>query len=125
MFDMPDNWNDNQPIYKQLREKVARLIMDGSFKEEEAIPSVRQVSAESKINHLTVAKAYQELVDEGVLEMKRGKGMFVVKGAKDTLLAFERNKFISEELPSLVTRSSQLGISIEELISLIKSEKKK
>lgn len=117
-----DNWSDDQPIYKQLRERVAGLIMDGSLSEGEPIPSVRSVAAESQINHLTVAKAYQELVDEGVLEMKRGRGMFVVPGAREALRADERNKFISDELPMLLARIANLGISIEELIQLIQSE---
>ena len=121
---MADNWNDDLPIYKQLRERVAGLIMDGSFKEGEPIPSVRTVATESKINHLTVAKAYQELVDEGVLEMKRGRGMFVVEGANTTLQQQERNKFISDELPALLARLSHLNISTDELIQLINSRGK-
>ncbi len=118
---MPNNWNDDQPIYKQLREKVAAQIMNGAFTEGAALPSVRQVSAELQINHLTVAKAYQELVDEGVLEMKRGRGMFVVDGARDKLRANERKKFIAEELPALLARLSHLNISISEFIKLLKS----
>ncbi len=121
---MPDNWSDDQPIYKQLRERVAAQIMKGAFNEGEPIPSVRQVSAELQINHLTVAKAYQELVDEGVLEMKRGRGMFVVSGASNTLRACERKKFIAEELPALLTRLSHLNISVPEFIKLLKSEDK-
>lgn len=117
---MQEIWNDDQPIYKQLRDKVAGLIIDGAFCEGEAIPSVRQVSAEYQINHLTVSKAYQELVDEGVLLMKRGRGMFVVEGAKHKLLSQERVKFISEELPLLIARIKSLGISTEELVALIK-----
>ena len=119
---MPDNWSDDQPIYKQLRERVAGLIMNGSFREGDPIPSVRNVAAESNINHLTVSKAYQELVDEGVLEMKRGRGMFVVEGAHDKLQNEERNKFISEELPALLGRIQHLDISVNELVSLLKSE---
>lgn len=119
---MSDNWNDAQPIYKQLRERVAGLIMNGSFKEGEAVPSVRKVSAEEQINHLTVAKAYQELVDEGVLEMRRGRGMFVVEGARETLRAMERDKFKGDELPALLARLSHLDISIDELIELLKQE---
>jgi GntR family transcriptional regulator len=119
---MPENWNDDQPIYKQLRERVAGLIMSGSFKEGDSIPSVRNVAAESRVNHLTVAKAYQELVDEGVLEMKRGRGMFVVDGARDKLQDQERIKFISEELPALLARLKQLNISVQELSGLLKSE---
>ena len=121
---MQDNWNDDQPIYRQLREKVAGLIMNGSFKEGDSVPSVRQVAAESKINHLTVSKAYQELVDEGVLEMKRGRGMFVLPGAKDKLVSQERDKFISEELPALLSRLSHLNISVDELLGLINSGSK-
>jgi len=121
---MPDNWNDNQPIYKQLRERVAGLIMSGSLKEGEAIPSVRTVSAEEQINHLTVAKAYQELVDEGVLEMKRGRGMFVVDGAQETLRELERRKFISDEIPALRDRLLHLEISAEEFIQLLKPNNK-
>ena len=116
---MQDIWNDDQPIYKQLRDKVAGLIIDGAFSEGEAIPSVRQVSAEYQINHLTVSKAYQELVDEGVLIMKRGRGMFVVDGAKGKLLSQERVKFISDELPMLIARIKSLGISTEELVALM------
>ena len=118
---MPDSWNDDQPIYKQLRERVAAQIMNGSFTEGEAISSVRQVSAELQINHLTVAKAYQELVDEGVLEMKRGRGMFVVDGARDKLRAYERKKFVAEEIPALLARLSHLSISISEFTKLLKA----
>ena len=118
---MSDNWNDDQPIYKQLRDRVAGLIMDGSFKPGEAIPSVRKVSADSNINHLTVAKAYQELVDAGVLEMKRGRGMFVVDGAGKTLRAQERTKFKSDEIPALLARLSHLDISVNDFIKLLKA----
>ncbi|MEO0367379.1 MAG: GntR family transcriptional regulator [Pseudomonadota bacterium] len=118
---MTDNWNDNTPIYRQIRDRVVRAIMDGSFVEGDSIPSVRSVAAESKVNHLTVGKAYQELVDEGVLEMRRGLGMFVKEGARATLLALEKEKFISSELPALVQRIQGLGISIEEIVSLIQS----
>lgn len=121
---MNDNWNDDIPIYKQLRERIAARILDGSFKEGEAIPSVRTVAAESKVNHLTVAKAYQELVDEGVLEMKRGRGMFVVDGARNTLLSDEREKFIRDELPALVTRLASLNITVDNLIQLIAGKDK-
>ena len=121
---MNDNWNDDIPIYKKLRERIAARILDGSFKEGEAIPSVRTVAAESKVNHLTVAKAYQELVDEGVLEMKRGRGMFVVDGARNTLLSDEREKFIRDELPALVTRLASLNITVDNLIQLIAGKDK-
>jgi GntR family transcriptional regulator len=120
---MSDNWNDQQPIYKQLRDRVAAMVMDGSFVEGDAIPSVRKVSADMNINHLTVAKAYQQLVEEGVLEMKRGKGMFVVAGARKTLQAQERIKFRSDEIPTLLARLSHLDISVDEFIQLILKRK--
>ena len=112
---MSDNWNNDQPIYKQLRDRVAGLIMDGAIAEGQAVPSVRQVSAEQKINHITVAKAYQELVDEGVLEMRRGRGMFVLDGARIKLVAAERIKFEEIEVPALIERLAHLGMSIDEL----------
>jgi len=117
---MSEHWNNAQPIYKQLRDRVAGLIMSGSFEEGAAIPSVRKVSAEEQINHLTVAKAYQELVDEGVLEMRRGRGMFVLSGARERLCSMERDKFKRDELPALLERLSHLNISVDELIKLIK-----
>lgn len=118
---MPEHWNENLPIYRQIRDRVARLIMDGSFQEGEAIPSVRAVAAESQVNHLTVGKAYQELVDEGVLEMKRGLGMFVLEGARETLLKQEREVFTQSELPIFLTRVKGLGFSTNDLIKLIKT----
>ncbi len=112
---MTTHWSNDQPIYKQLRDRVAGLIMSGAFSEGDCLPSVRQVSAEQKINHITVAKAYQALVDEGVLEMKRGKGMFVMNGAQATLLAAERIKFERTEVPALFERLSHLGMSFADL----------
>ncbi|WP_317931407.1 GntR family transcriptional regulator [Halioxenophilus sp. WMMB6] len=122
---MQDSWNDQQPIYRQLRDRVAGQVLAGVFKEGEAVPSVRQVASEAQINHLTVGKAYQELVDEGVLEMKRGRGMFVVSGARRLLLNQEKQKFIAEELPAFAARLRQLDISIEYLLSLLKDEESK
>jgi len=116
---MSENWDDKSPIYRQLKERVAKLIMDGSFAEGEAIPSVRQVSSDFKINHITVSKAYQELVDMGVLEMRRGRGMFVLEGAQTKLLVDARAEFENTELPEIIKRAGQLGISAEELIEKI------
>lgn len=116
---MPDSWNNDQPIYKQVRDRMAGLIMDGDIAEGDSVPSVRQVSAEQKINHITVAKAYQELVDEGVLEMKRGRGMFVLDGARAKLLASERRKFDHVEAPALLTRLAHLGMSIDDLVNAL------
>ena len=116
---MTISWNDDQPIYRQLRDKVVGLILDGVYKEGDAIPSVRQVSSDYQINHLTVAKAYQELVDLGLVESRRGMGMYVNVGANEKLHGIEKEKFLAQELPQLLIRSSQLGISKTELIQTI------
>ena len=118
---MPDIWKDDQPIYRQLRDRVVALVMEGTYAEGEAIPSVRQVSSEYQINHLTVSKAYQELVDEGLVEKRRGVGMFVISGAREMILESERNKFLTDELPALVERLRQLGISTEQLLTKIQN----
>ena len=105
-------WNDKQPIYRQLRDMVVERIIDGSFAEGEAVPSVRQVATDYQINHLTVAKAYQELVDLGLLETRRGLGMFVIAGAKASLTDHEQQKFLLDELPAFVERIKKLGIDL-------------
>lgn len=109
------NWNDDQPIYRQLRDKIISLILSGSFKEGDALPSVRQVSSDYQINHITVSKAYQELVDMQLVESRRGMGMFVVEGARQKLHQMEKDKFIQIELPALAKRLRDLGISPKEL----------
>ena len=108
-------WNDQTPIFRQLKEKVVELIMDGEVAEGEAVPSVRQVAADYQINPLTVSKAYQELVDEQVLEKKRGLGMFVTPGAKNKLFDEEQRQFLMVEWPKILTRIRRLGLSVEEL----------
>ena len=113
---MQEKWKDDQPIYRQLRDRVVSLLMEGAYKEGEAIPSVRQVSSECRINHLTVSKAYQELVEQGLLEKRRGLGMFVIPGARKKILESERDKFLTNELPGFIKRMRQLGISKEQLI---------
>lgn len=117
---MHAEWTNEQPIYRQLREQVQGLVLRGVFKEGDAVPSVRQVSSELKINHLTVAKAYQELVDMGVLEMRRGMGMFVVQGARDKISSIEQERFLKVELPQLLSRLKQLGISKKKLLEHLK-----
>jgi len=112
-------WNDKQPIYRQLRDLVAERIMDGSFPEGEAIPSVRQVSADYKINHLTVGKAYQELVNEGLLEKRRGLGMFVTLGACCALTSNEKQQFIDEEVSAFLERAKVLGMDTQEVVGLL------
>ena len=114
-----DDWDDSQPIYRQLREKIVNLIIEGVLKEGEAIPSVRQVASEYRINHLTVSKAYQELVDDGLLQKRRGLGMFVEQGAQDKLLQRERTRFIEAEIPVLLRRMRQLGINSKDLAELL------
>ncbi|MGH1470660.1 MAG: GntR family transcriptional regulator [Cellvibrionaceae bacterium] len=114
-----NDWDDSQPIYRQLRDKVIRLIIDGSLQEGEAVPSVRQVASDYQINHLTVSKAYQELVEGKLLEKRRGVGMFVEQGARATLLAREKNQFITVELPLLAERMKNLGFTKAEVIDLM------
>lgn len=110
-----EQWNDDQPIYRQLHDRMVGLILDGTIAEGESIPSVRTVAAEYQINHLTVSKAYQGMVDEGLIEKKRGLGMFVVEGARENILQAAKQHFLTVELPKLVERIRQLGISSSEL----------
>jgi GntR family transcriptional regulator len=116
---MQDSWRDDQPIYRQLHERMLGLILKGSIKEGEPIPSVRQVAADYQINHLTVAKAYQELVDTGLVEKRRGLGMYVLPGAREKAMASEREKFVQQELPQIVQRAQQLGMKEAELVEKI------
>lgn len=109
-------WRDDQPIYKQLKEKIVHLILTGAYREGESLPSVRNVAAEFQINHLTVAKAYQELVDEMIVEKRRGLGMFVLADAREKLLNSEKNKFFEQEVPELKKRLRELGIQTDELV---------
>ncbi len=118
-------WSDDSPIYRQLRDRMVGLILQGAFNEGEAIPSVRSVSADYQINHLTVSKAYQALVDEGLVEKRRGLGMFVVEGAREKILTAEREVFLTQELPRLFRRIKQLGISEQDLIAYLAAEEAK
>lgn len=113
---MAANWNDNQPIYRQLRDKVVGLILDDLLAEGDALPSVRNVAAEYQLNPITVSKGYQELVDEGLVEKRRGLGMFVLDGAKSRLLEAEREQFMREELPAFIERVHRLGIDPRKLL---------
>ena len=116
---MTIEWNDKQPIYRQLRDLVAERIIDGTFPEGEAIPSVRQVASDYQINHLTVSKAYQELVDAGLLEKRRGLGMFVTEGACRSLTHGEKQQFIDEEVPAFLDRARVLGFELQEVVELL------
>ena len=113
---MDREWNDGQPIYRQLRDRVVAMILDGVLKEGDPIPSVRNVAAEYRINPLTVLKAYQELVDEGLVETRRGRGMFINSGARTLLLQAERQKFVADEWPRIYATIQRLGLNMEELL---------
>src|SRR5512132_2296992 len=108
---MNREWNDSQPIYRQLRDRGVHMILDGVLKEGDALPSVRNVAAEYRVNPLTVLKSYQQLVDEQLVEKKRGLGMFIKTGARDLLLAGERGKFLSEEWPRVYATIQRLGLN--------------
>jgi len=113
---MSHEWNDGQPIYRQLRDHGVHMILDGVLKEGDPLPSVRNVAAEYRVNPLTVLKAYQQLVDEQLVEKKRGLGMFVKAGARDLLLSGERQKFLKEEWPRIHATIQRLGLTPEELL---------
>ena len=113
---MAHEWNDGQPIYRQLRDRVVHMILDGVLKEGDPLPSVRNVAAEYRVNPLTVLKAYQQLVDEQLVEKKRGLGMFVRAGARDLLLKGERQKFLAEQWPRVHATIQRLGLSPKELL---------
>ncbi len=109
-------WNDSQPIYRQLRDRVVEMILDRVLKEGDPLPSVRTVAAEYRVNPLTILKAYQQLVDEELVEKRRGLGMFVKNGARDLLLAGERRKFLAEQWPRISATIQRLGLTAEELL---------
>ena len=113
---MDSTWNDNQPIYRQLRDKVVAMILEGALGDGEALPSVRNVAAEFSLNPLTVLKGYQQLVDEGLVEKRRGRGMFVTAGARTQLLKDERQRFLELEWPRLRATIERLGLDAEELL---------
>lgn len=113
---MDREWNDSQPIYRQLRDRVVAMILDEVLKEGDPLPSVRTVAAEYRINPLTVLKGYQQLVDEGLVETRRGRGMFINAGARSLLLGAERQKFLAEEWPRISQRIQRLGLTPEELL---------
>jgi GntR family transcriptional regulator len=114
---MDREWNDNQPIYRQLRDRVVAMILDGVLKEGDPLPSVRTVAAEYRVNPLTVLKGYQQLVDEGLVETRRGRGMFINDGARTLLLKGEREKFLAEEWPRVHATIQRLGLKAEELLN--------
>jgi GntR family transcriptional regulator len=114
---MDREWNDTQPIYRQVRDRVAAMILDGVLKEGDPLPSVRNVAAEYRVNPLTVLKGYQQLVDEGLVETRRGLGMFINTGARGLLLDGERQKFLSEDWPRIHATIQRLGFNAEDLLT--------
>jgi GntR family transcriptional regulator len=117
-------WNDSQPIYRQLRDRVAAMILDGVLKEGDPLPSVRNVAAEFRVNPITVLKGYQQLVDEELVESKRGRGMFINSGARRLLLQGERQKFLTEEWPRIHATIQRLGLTTKELLDAVKEKAK-
>jgi GntR family transcriptional regulator len=113
---MRREWSDTQPIYRQLRDRVVALVLDGVLDEGDALPSVRQVAAEYRVNPLTVLKSYQQLVEEGIVEKRRGLGMFVRSGARAAVLRAERGKFLNEEWPRIQEAIERLGLTPEDLL---------
>ena len=109
-------WSDSAPIYRQLKERVVAMLLDGVLKPGDALPSVRQVAAEYRLNPITVSRAYQELADEALVEKRRGLGMYVMEGASEKLLASERERFLREEWPLVLERIQRLGLSLEKLL---------
>jgi len=114
---MDPEWNDRQPIYWQLRDRIVEMILDGVLNEGDPLPSVRTVAADYLVNPVTVLKGYQQLVDENLVESKRGRGMFINAGAKDLLLGGERQKFLQEQWPKIVETIQRLGLRTEELLA--------
>jgi DNA-binding transcriptional regulator YhcF (GntR family) len=112
-------WNDSQPIYRQLRDRVVDMILDGVLKDGDPLPSVRNVAAELRVNPLTVLKSYQELVDQELVEKRRGLGMFVKTGARDVLLKGERQKFLTEQWPRIHATIQRLGLTTDDLLSAV------
>ncbi|HET7436218.1 MAG TPA: GntR family transcriptional regulator [Thermoanaerobaculia bacterium] len=115
---MDREWNDSQPIYRQLRDRIVAMILDNVLNEGDPLPSVRNVAAEYRVNPITVLKGYQQLVDEELVESKRGRGMFIKPGARNLLLDAERQKFLAEQWPRIYATIQRLGLNAEELLAL-------
>ena len=118
---MDPKWNEDQPIYRQLRDRVVAMILEKVLTDGDALPSVRNVAAEYRLNPLTVLKGYQELVDEGLVEKKRGRGMFVNEGARTMLLKAERQRFLEKEWPKVVATIERLQLDKKDLLKQAES----
>lgn len=117
-------WSDGAPIYRQLKERVVAMMLDGLLKPGDPLPSVRQVAAEYQLNPITVSRAYQELADEALVEKRRGLGMYVTEEAAKKLLFNERERFLTEEWPQVMERIARLGLQLEELMAADRKESK-
>jgi GntR family transcriptional regulator len=115
---MDPQWDDSQPIYRQLRDRVVAMILEGILKEGDPLPSVRNVAAEFRLNPLTVLKGYQQLVDEQLVEKRRGRGMYVNSGARQALMKDERQRFLEDEWPRTHATIARLGLTVEELMAV-------
>ena len=113
---MTVTWNDNAPIYRQLKERIVVMMLEGQLKPGDALPSVRQIAADYQLNPITVSRAYQELADETLVEKRRGLGMYVTEGAREALLKSERERFLREEWPLVLERIQRLGLSLDRLM---------
>ena len=120
----PVQWNDSAPIYRQLKERVIAMMLDGVLKPGDALPSVRQVAAEYQLNPITVSRAYQELADEALVEKRRGLGMYVTEEASKKLLASERDRFLNEEWPLVLERIRRLGLDMQALLAPLEGGKR-
>ena len=118
---MDPNWNDGQPIYRQLRDRVVAMILEGVLKDGDPLPSVRNVAAEYQLNPLTVLKGYQQLVDEQLVEKRRGRGMFVIEGARRMLMKDERQRFLDDEWPKVMATITRLGLKAADLLEPAKA----
>ena len=120
---MAEQWTDDKPIYLQLKDQILTMIMDGILAEGEALPSVRKVAVEYQINPITASKAYAELVDDGLVEKRRGLGMFILEGARKNLLATEQKIFLEREWPRIVEQISRLGLDVNDLLKTYNNNK--
>lgn len=121
---MTVTWNDNAPIYRQLKARIVTMMLDGQLKPGDALPSVRQIAADYQLNPITVSRAYQELADELLVEKRRGLGMYVTDAATGKLLASERERFLREEWPAMLARIARLGLHVEDLLQAAAPQEK-
>ena len=122
---MAEQWDNSAPIYRQLRDRVVAMILEGVLKEGDPLPSVRNVAAEFRINPITVLKSYQQLVDDRLVEKRRGLGMFVSPGARAALMTDEKQRFLSQDWPRIRGNITRLGLSLEDLMSTPPASQKK